>query len=95
MMPSSKSKTIFSYAKINIGLKIINRLPTGYHQICTNMQEIEFYDEISIFQTKGRGEITLNISGPIEVPSDESNLCIKSAKLIFQVFNIKNGIEIS
>ena len=49
-MPVLKNKSVFSYGKINIGLKILSHLPDGYHQISTNMQEIDFYDEIHIFQ---------------------------------------------
>ena len=37
---------IKSYAKINIGLKILDILPDGYHSLCTIMQEIDFYDLI-------------------------------------------------
>ena len=94
-MPTLKNKSIFSYAKINIGLKILHHLPDGYHQICTNMQEIDYHDEIYISQKPERNNIILNVSGPIEVPLDESNLCIQAARLIFTLFKIKKGIEIN
>ena len=39
---------IKSYAKINIGLHIINRRPDNYHNLATVFQEIDFYDQIKI-----------------------------------------------
>ena len=35
-----------SFSKINIGLKVFNRRPDGYHNIHTIFQEIDFHDSI-------------------------------------------------
>ena len=35
-----------SFSKINIGLKIFNKRPDGYHNIHTVFQEIDFHDSI-------------------------------------------------
>ena len=35
-----------SFSKINIGLKVFNRRPDGYHNIHTVFQEIDFHDSI-------------------------------------------------
>ena len=35
-----------SFSKINIGLKVFNRRPDGYHNIQTVFQEIDFHDSI-------------------------------------------------
>ena len=35
-----------SFSKINIGLKVFNRRPDGYHNIHTVFQEIDFHDRI-------------------------------------------------
>ena len=37
-----------SYAKVNIGLQILNKRPDGYHNINTLFQEIDLYDSIEI-----------------------------------------------
>ena len=47
-MPQNNNSLIKSYAKVNLGLKILNRLPDHYHSIFTIMQEIDLYDTIQI-----------------------------------------------
>ena len=44
----SSNNHIKSYAKINLGLKVLNTLSDGYHSIWTIMHEIDLYDTISI-----------------------------------------------
>tara|TARA_B100000029_G_C17587230_1_gene961498 strand:- start:99 stop:986 length:888 start_codon:yes stop_codon:yes gene_type:complete len=83
-----------SYAKINLGLQILERLPDNYHQIYTIMQEIDFYDCIEI-QKKQNIHISLETHGPINVPEDSNNLCIKAAELIYKNYNINHGIHIT
>ena len=84
---------IKSYAKINIGLKILDLLPDGYHSICTIMQEIDFYDLIKITPNDSMN-ITITCSGPIQVPENDSNLCVKAAQLIFNNYNCNHGVSI-
>ena len=43
-----KSHTIKSYAKVNVGLQILNQRPDGYHNINTVFQELDFYDTIEL-----------------------------------------------
>ena len=62
-------KDIKSYAKINIGLKILDLLPDGYHSVSTIMQEIDFHDLITIKPIE-KLEIKITCKGPIEVPQN-------------------------
>jgi len=89
----SINNEIKSYAKINIGLKILDLLPDGYHSICTIMQEIDFYDLIKITPNDSMN-ITITCSGPIQVPENDSNLCVKAAQLIFNNYNCNHGVSI-
>jgi len=89
----SNYKDIKSYAKINVGLKILDLLPDGYHSVSTIMQEIDFYDLITIEPIE-QLEIKITCTGPVSVPEDYSNLCIKAAQLIFSNYNCKHGIHI-
>ena len=41
-----------SYAKINIGLKILGKRKDGFRNISTLFQEINFYDTLEIEKTK-------------------------------------------
>ena len=83
----------YSFAKINIGLKVLSLLPDGYHNIFTIMQEIDFYDIIKISKNQ-TNKITITCNGPISVPK-KNNLCVKAAKLLFKEFNLSGGIHIS
>ena len=93
-MPQNNNSLIKSYAKVNLGLKILDRLPDNYHSIFTIMQEIDLYDTIQI-QKNNSGNITIECDGSIKVPNDGNNLCIKAAKLIFKNYQVNNGIDIS
>ena len=93
-MPQNNNSLIKSYAKVNLGLKILDRLPDNYHSIFTIMQEIDLYDTIQI-QKNNSGNITIDCDGSIKVPNDNNNLCIKAAKLIFKNYQINHGVDIS
>ena len=89
----SINNEIKSYAKINIGLKILDLLQDGYHSICTIMQEIDFYDLIKITPNDSMN-IMITCSGPIQVAENDSNLCVKAAQLIFNTYNCNHGVSI-
>ena len=39
---------INSYAKVNVGLKILNKRADGYHNISTIFQEIDLHDKLIV-----------------------------------------------
>ncbi len=92
MYPNSAS--IKSYAKVNLGLKILELLPDNYHSIFTIMQEIDLYDNIEIFPNKSQ-KLTIQCEGSIEVPNNSENLCMKAAQLIVNNYNINCGLNIA
>ena len=91
MYPNSTS--IKSYAKVNLGLKILELLPDNYHSIFTIMQEIDLYDNIEIHPNKSQ-KLTIQCEGSIEVPNNSENLCMKAAQLIVNNYNINCGLNI-
>ena len=88
----SQIKTFKSYAKVNLGLKVLDLLPDNYHSIFTIIQEIDFYDIIDI-QRNNDNKINLFCDGAVKVPSDKNNLCYQAAELIFKNYNITSGIN--
>ncbi len=76
-------------AKINLSLDVLNKREDGYHNLSMVMQEIKLFDEIS-FDFSCNGELSLTVSDR-SIPTDESNLIIKAAK----VFGEKTGISVS
>lgn len=83
--------TIKAYAKVNLGLDVVNRLPNGYHQVKMIMQTVGIYDELTMEKTES-GIIVTTDSG--ELPTDENNLIYKAAKLMQEKYGIREGVRI-
>ena len=70
-----------AYAKLNLSLDVLGKLPGGYHEVRTVMQTASLCDDI---------RIELNESGAISVrtnfgflPRDERNIAAKAARAFF------------
>jgi 4-diphosphocytidyl-2-C-methyl-D-erythritol kinase len=74
-----------SYAKINLGLRLIRRRPDGYHDISTVFQQVDLADTLEFRKTEG--EMALQTQG-LEVPSAD-NLIFRA----FDLFKRKTGIR--
>ena len=75
-----KSYTIKSYAKVNVGLQILNQRPDGYHNINTVFQELDFYDTIELKKKDKGCEFNSNVNW---LRNDSTNLCV----LAFEKFS--------
>lgn len=71
-----------AHAKLNLTLDVVGKRPDGYHDLNMIMQEITLGDQISL--TLGTGEPWQVISSSGAIPSDDTNLCIKAARLFFE-----------
>lgn len=76
-----------AYAKINVGLQITGKRADGYHLLSMIMQTVSLYDRVGIYQTNDDDEISMDMdfggSHPEEeITCDDSNLCVRAAKLI-------------
>lgn len=74
-------ETACAYAKINISLDIISKLPNGYHNMRMVMQTIGLGDEITTECIPGEG-VTVD-SGLPYLPGDERNIAAKAALAFF------------
>ena len=82
-----------AYGKINLGLDVLRKREDGYHDLKMVMQNVGIYDGIEIKRVKKEGiHIKCNVKS---VPTDESNLVYKAAKLLMDEFNIIDGLDIS
>lgn len=79
-----------SFAKINLGLKVLNRRADGFHDICTVFQTISLSDTITF---ESADELCLKCSDET-IPTDERNLIIKAANLLRERFSIPLGARI-
>ncbi|MFH0989038.1 MAG: 4-(cytidine 5'-diphospho)-2-C-methyl-D-erythritol kinase [bacterium] len=80
-----------SYAKINLGLRILRKRPDGYHDIETVFRPIDFFDEISMWQSDEN--ILFSTDNP-SLPTDQSNLCVRAAMMLQELTGSHLGVEI-
>lgn len=80
-----------AYAKINLGLDVLGRLPNGYHKVKMVMQTVGISDELTL--EKAEGEVTMTTDSA-ELPVDRNNLICKAAVLMRETYGIKEGVRI-
>ena len=91
-----------AYAKINLSLDVIGRLPNGYHLVKMIMQTVNLYDELSFEEfdipaKKGAVDYLDRIilsgeAGDLEM--NEDNLIVKAAKLMMDKVPANKGVKI-
>ena len=84
-MIQMKSIKINSYAKVNIGLKILNKRSDGYHNISTVFQEIDLFDSITISKFNGPLKFSSNVDW---LQNDQNNLCVIAYNYIKNLYKI-------
>jgi 4-diphosphocytidyl-2-C-methyl-D-erythritol kinase len=82
---------IFSPAKINLFLQVLDKRSDGYHNLITLMCCIGLYDTVSL--TFGVKDITVSCHHPV-VPEDEANFAFGAAQLFFKMLNKNEGVKI-
>ncbi len=86
---------IRAYAKLNLGLRVKEKRPDGYHDIESIFQKIDFFDEIEIEPLiEGRNplpQIEFKTNVP---PYGKDNICYKAAEIFFKETGIKKEISI-
>lgn len=77
-------------AKINIGLLVKEKLPSGYHNIETILVPIKLYDTL-VLKKCGKGIHFVTDSSKLPL---RKNLAVKAARLFFDSTKIKGDVEI-
>ena len=82
-----------AFAKINLTLDVLDKRPDGYHNLKSVMQTISLRDDIEI--DIGTGEPWSLLCSVEGIPTDETNLAWKAAKLFFDTIGKDpNGLQI-
>lgn len=84
--------TLPSFAKINWTLEILGKRGDGYHELRTLLQTVSVADELS-FQLRAR-EIEIRCDHPA-VPTDETNLVYRAARLLSDFTGIQKGLHVT
>ena len=79
---------LFSNAKINLGLHVLNKRKDGFHNIESIFYPIPLSDVIEFNVSKEKKTYTFKNTGLIITSKPEDNLCIKAYLLIKEKFNI-------
>jgi len=68
-------------AKVNLELMVGPRRPDGFHHLATVFQAVGLYDDVSVESADDWG---VTVTGPYadQVPTDDSNLAIRAARLL-------------
>ena len=80
-----------AYAKINLGLDVLGRLPDGYHEVKMVMQTVGIHDVLT-FERMESGIVITTDSG--ELPTDKNNLIYKAAELLLDRYHVTEGVRI-
>jgi 4-diphosphocytidyl-2-C-methyl-D-erythritol kinase len=85
---------VFPKAKINIGLRIVERRPDGFHNIETFFYPVEFADALEfVVRRDSRRNDSLRVTGVMDETDPEKNLVMKAVKLMRSSFDFP-GIRI-
>ena len=88
-----KTIQVRAFAKINLGLKILNRRPDGYHEIRTVYQTVGLADRLEVgVSLRARG-IRLECDHQ-ELSSGQDNLVYLAAELWKQARGYKGGVRL-
>lgn len=80
-------------AKINLTLDTLFKRDDGYHEVEMIMTTVDLNDRLS-FQKRNDRKIVVDIDHNY-VPNDNKNLAYKAAQLLYDLYNIKQGVTIS
>lgn len=87
----TRSLTVRSFAKVNLGLEVLGTRSDGYHELRTLFQTIDLHDEITL-RPRPR-DIALECDHP-GVPSDETNLAWRAAEALRRHAGVTSGVAI-
>ena len=83
--------TAKSYAKINLTLDVLDKLPNGYHEVKMIMQSINLFDLVIVDKVPRGIHISTNCKF---IPRNDKNIAYKAAKLFFEKTGISGGAKI-
>jgi len=81
-----------SYAKINLGLRVLGKRSDGYHDIWTIYQQVSLCDRLTLESGVGQIEVVCRSPG---VASGSENLCWRAAAALQAATGSKHGVRIT
>ncbi len=78
-----------AYAKINLGLKVLNRRPDGFHDILSVFQTVDLSDAL-VFEPGDAGELEVACESD-EIPPGPGNLVYRAVQALRDARPLRNG----
>jgi 4-diphosphocytidyl-2-C-methyl-D-erythritol kinase len=86
-----RARRFRSFAKINLGLEVTGRRPSGYHELKTLFATLSLHDTLEIAATRSGISVRSDHPG---LPLDETNLAHRAAALMQRLSGRKSGVAI-
>ena len=79
--------------KVNLSLAVGALAPDGYHPLATIFQAVSLYEDVT---ARASDRFELTVAGPFAdgVPTDETNLAIRAARLLAEQVGIDDGVHL-
>lgn len=92
---ASASAAVWAPAKLNLLLKVTGRRPDGYHLLDSIVAPVAIYDRICVSVSASRApRVGLKVSPAGLAPDDDSNLCIRAARLYLEQSGMPADVRI-
>lgn len=92
-MPNQRSVTVRAPGKVNIQLAVGGRRDDGFHELATVFLAVSCYDEITVAPSEGL-RVTVSGTQADRVPTDDSNLAARAARLLGKHYGIEPNVHI-
>jgi 4-diphosphocytidyl-2-C-methyl-D-erythritol kinase len=83
-MPASRIVRVRAFAKINLSLRVLGTLASGYHEIRTVFQSIALYDTLTIRRSRGPFRLDCRETDRERCPADSTNLVWRAADAVWK-----------
>lgn len=87
-----KPFTLFSYAKLNLALRVVRRRIDGFHELVTLFERVDLHDDISFMPARA-GVFSIRCDDG-RVPCDGRNLIWKAARVLAEGEKVDKGARI-
>lgn len=91
----SKTVRLSAFAKVNLCLHVLGKLPGGYHELRTVFQSISLHDSLELELSSSR-EITLEINlenAGLPLPADSTNLVWRAIDALKHELRLRHGFR--